>query len=99
MQINGILHHIGLDSLSKWMAWDYPSFIDACNKAGQLLNYLTFTLAAMLVLYMGYNNDLHFEIRNTAEHVRIIRNQWKNDSSVHLKVKAILNNTSSWVKI
>ncbi len=80
------------------MARHYPSFIDACNKAGQLPQHLTFTLAAMLVLYRGYYNDLHFEIRDTAEQVKFIRDQWKNDSSVHSKVKAILNNKSIWGK-
>ena len=94
--LNHFLKYIGLNSLSKWMARNYPSFYDGYNIKKRLPDHLTFSLAAMLVMYRGQYKDLHFEIRDTPEHVSFIRNQWKNSNSIHSKVKAILKNKSIW---
>jgi len=94
--IRHFLKDISLNSLSKWMTRDYPSFIDCFNKNKQLPNHLTFSLAALLVHYKGEYNGITFEIKDTDEHVSFIQEQWNSDVDLEIKIKNIFANKSIW---
>ncbi len=96
--IKHYLKDISLNSLSKWMTRDYPSFIDCIERSKELPTRLTFSLAALLVHYKGAYNDLTFEIKDTAEHVDFITRQWNSNKPLSDIVSSILANTSVWGK-
>ncbi len=94
--IRHFLKDISLNSISKWMTRDYPSFIESLERTGELPKRLTFSLAALLLLYKGEISGGTFEVRDTAEHVEFIQNQWKAGANVSEVVKNILGNSKVW---
>jgi tagaturonate reductase len=94
--INHYLKDISLNSLSKWMTRNYPSFMDYYYSRGQLPKRLTFSLAALLVLYKGYYEDMVFEICDTPEWILFIQKQWANGHTVEEVIGNILGNKNIW---
>jgi len=80
------------------MTKDYPSLIDCFNKDGKLPQKLTFSLAALLVLYKGTYNRITFEIKDTPELVDLIQTEWKKPQETETLVKNILSNAAIWKK-
>ncbi|MCU4157819.1 tagaturonate reductase [Carboxylicivirga sp. A043] len=94
--IRHFLKDISLNSLSKWMTRDYPSLVDSLERNGQLPAKLSFSLAALLVLYRGQYNNLNFTINDTPEHVAFIQNEWSAMESYDALTSNILSNQSIW---
>ncbi len=94
--IRHFLKDISLNSLSKWMTRDYPSLIDSLQRSGQLPQRLSFSLAALLVLYRGSYRKLKFTINDTPEHVSFIKSEWNNLTSYSALTSNILSNKSIW---
>lgn len=94
--IRHFLKDISLNSLSKWMTRDYPSLIDSQERNGQLPAKLSFSLAALLVLYRGSYNGLEFTINDTQEHVDFIQHEWNKMTSYGALTNNILANTAIW---
>ncbi len=96
--IRHFLKDISLNSLSKWMTRDYPSLIDCYNREGKVPEKLTFSLAALLILYKGQYNQLEFTINDTKEHVEFIQNAWSNMDTYASLAEEILSNEAIWNK-
>ncbi len=94
--IRHFLEDISLNSLSKWMTRDYPSLMDGLQRTGQLPAKVSFSLAALLVLYRGKYNNLEFTINDTPEHVAFIQNEWIKMESYNTLTSNILSNKAIW---
>jgi tagaturonate reductase len=94
--IRHFLKDISLNSLSKWMTRDYPSLADSLKREGKLPARLSFSLAALLVLYRGNYNGLQFTINDTPEHVAFIQHEWSTMNSYKTLATNILSNTAIW---
>jgi len=94
--INHYLADISLNSLSKWMARNYPSLSDYHKYRCEVPDRLCFSLAALLVLYRGEYNGLSFDIKDKYEHKDFISNEWKRGKDIQLIVGNILRNSSIW---
>lgn len=97
---NPFIHHflkdISLNSLSKWITRDFPSLIDSAKRTGNVPEQLSFSLAALLVLYRSTYNGLSFNITDNQESVDFIQAEWRNHHDSNLLVKNILSNESIW---
>lgn len=93
---------ISLNSISKYKARCLPSLLDYMQLTGQLPEYLTFGLAALLVFYRGVmqngcyqgsrGNSL-YEIRDDATVLAFFAQAWK---LPHTVVKEALSNEMLW---
>ncbi|MCW3785299.1 tagaturonate reductase [Plebeiibacterium sediminum] len=93
--IRHFLKDISLNSLSKWVTRDFPTVKDTVASTGKLPKKVTFSLAALLVLYKP-GNPIGFEAKDTPELLEIINSVWASDSSVEEKVQSILSNDKIW---
>ncbi|MCW3806315.1 tagaturonate reductase [Plebeiibacterium marinum] len=94
--IRHFLKDISLNSISKWITRDYPSLLDSLNRTGKLPEKITFSLAALIVLYKGEYNGLSFEIKDTPEYVDFIQGEWNSGKSPEEITKVIINNEKIW---
>ncbi|MBK3516078.1 tagaturonate reductase [Carboxylicivirga marina] len=94
--IRHFLKDISLNSISKWMTRDYPSLMDSLHRTGKLPAKLSFSLAALLVLYRGQYNNLEFTIKDTPEHVNFIQAEWNKMESYSTLTANILSNKAIW---
>jgi len=94
--IRHFLKDISLNSLSKWMTRDYPTVADNLKNKGELPNHVTFSLAALLILYKGEYNGLTFEIKDTPEFVEFIQAEWAKEQPTAELVANILGNNKIW---
>ncbi len=93
--IRHFLKDISLNSLSKWVTRDFPTVKDTVASTGKLPKKVTFSLAALLVLYKP-GNPIGFEAKDTPELLEIINSVWASETSVEEKVKSILSNEKIW---
>ncbi|WP_430934216.1 tagaturonate reductase [Saccharicrinis sp. 156] len=94
--IRHFLKDISLNSLSKWMTRDYPSLLDFYESKAKVPEKLTFSLAALLILYRGDYNGIEFDINDNAKHVAFIQDAWKNKESYISLTSNILSNQQIW---
>ncbi|WP_075590857.1 tagaturonate reductase [Labilibacter marinus] len=93
--VKHFMKDISLNSISKWITRDYPSVQDYHQLNGAIPKRLSFSLAALLVLYSPHNN-IDFTPNDTAEHLEFIKSVWDSDASNAEKVKQILSNEGVW---
>jgi len=94
--IKHYLTDISLNTISKWMARNYPSLIDYQKHWLDVPDRLCFSLAALLILYRGDYNGLFFDIKDKQEHKALIDNEWKSGKDIDIVVINILSNSSIW---
>ncbi|MDR2854176.1 MAG: tagaturonate reductase, partial [Prevotellaceae bacterium] len=67
------LKDISLNSISKWETRDFPTLRDNWTKAGKKAPFVTFSFAALLVLYSGKSAATDFAPNDTPEFVEFIQ--------------------------
>ena len=88
------LKDISLNSLSKWETRDFPTVVDNHNKLGKNAKLVTFSLAALLVLYSG-KSEVNFTPNDTPEFVEFIQSTFNKDD-IKGWVNGVINNDKIW---
>lgn len=93
--IKHYLKDISLNSISKWVTRDWPSLKDTYARTAVLPQRLTFSLAALLCLYVN-GKKVSFIPNDTTAHLEMILKVWHSDASLEDRVKEILCNKEVW---
>lgn len=93
--IKHYLKDISLNSISKWITRDYPSLVDSLKRTGEIPQRLSFSLAALVLLYSDSQN-CKFTVNDTNPHAGWIKLVWSNPLSLNEKVKKILSHEILW---
>lgn len=88
------LKDISLNSLSKWEARDFPTLKDNFTKKNKEAKLVTFSFAALLVLYSG-KAEVPFIPNDTAEFVDFIQSSF-NKENIKGWVEGIVKNKKIW---
>lgn len=93
--IKHYLKDISLNSISKWLTRNLPSLKDHFARTGTLPQRLTFSLAALLVLYSS-ENGVGFKANDTQSYIDVFQRIWSNTDLIDNKVKKILSVEEIW---
>lgn len=93
--IKHYLKDISLNSLSKWVTRDWPSLHDSAVRTGQMPVRLSFSLAALLMLYTQ-GDTVGFTPNDTPEHLEAVLAVWHSDAPLIDRITEILSNTDVW---
>ena len=88
------LKDISLNSLSKWETRDFPTVLDNYSKKNKNAKLVTFSFAALLVLYSG-KAEVPFTANDTAEFVDFIKSTF-NVNDIKGWVEGIVKNKNIW---
>lgn len=88
------LKDISLNSISKWETRDYPTVYDNYKKEGKNAKLVTFSFAALLVLYSGKAKPA-FTPNDTPEFISFIQSTF-NQGDIKAWVAGIVNNKAMW---
>ncbi len=88
------LKDISLNSLSKWETRDFPTVKDNYTKKNKNAKLVTFSFAALLVLYSG-KAEVAFTANDTAEFVDLIQSSF-NANNIKGWVEGIIKNKKIW---
>lgn len=93
--IKHCLKDISLNSLSKWETRDFPTVYDN-GQQGKSAKSVTFSFAALLVLYSG-KSEVEFTPNDTPEFVSFIRESFDRDN-IEKWVTGIIRNQKIWTE-
>ena len=88
------LKDISLNSLSKWETRDFPTVKDNYTKKNKNAKLVTFSFAALLVMYSG-KAEVAFTANDTAEFVDLIQSSF-NANNIKGWVEGIIKNKKIW---
>ena len=88
------LKDISLNSLSKWETRDFPTLKDNFLQLNNEAPLVTFSFAALLVLYSG-KSAIEFTPNDTPEFVSFIQSTF-NENDIHTWVNGIISNKKIW---
>lgn len=88
------LKDISLNSISKWETRDFPTILDNYQKLGKKAPLVTFSLAALLVLYSG-KSEVAFEPKDNPEFVSFIQSTY-HKNGIETWVSGIINHKTMW---
>ncbi|NDW10239.1 tagaturonate reductase [Dysgonomonas sp. 520] len=89
------LKDISLNSISKWETRDWPMVYDNYKKFDKNAKLVTFSFAALLVLYTGKSEAKGFTPNDTPEFIEFIQSTF-NANDIKGWVSGIVNNKSMW---
>lgn len=89
------LKDISLNSISKWETRDYPTVYDCCKKLNKDAKLVTFSFAALLVLYAGQSAAKNFIPNDTPEFLEFIQKTF-DKGNIKGWVAGIVANKDMW---
>lgn len=89
------LKDISLNSLSKWETRDFPTIKDNFTQKNESAKLVTFSFAALLVLYSGKSAATAFTPNDTPEFVEFIQSTF-NENDIKTWVEGIVANKRIW---
>lgn len=89
------LKDISLNSISKWETRDYPTVYDNYKKLNKDARLVTFSFAALLVLYTGQSEAKNFAPNDTIEFIDFIQKTF-NKNDIKGWVSGIVGNKEMW---